>query len=498
MERPKLLLVLFPEILILLLTGCRSEPAKQGETRPIAKVAAKPPNIIFILADDFGWADLHCYGSSYHRTPNLDQLAREGLRFTDAYAACPVCSPTRASILTGRYPARLHLTDWLPGRPDRPDQKLLRAPLVQQLPLEEITLAEALKPAGYASASIGKWHLGGQGFWPEDQGFDVNVAGYTAGSPRSYFSPYNNPKLPDGPDGEYFTDRLTDEAIKFIESAKDKPFFLYLPHYAVHIPLGAKQEKVEKYKALADPTNPQHNAIYAAMVESLDEGVGRIMKRLDELDLADNTIVVFTGDNGGLSVKEGANTPATSNAPLKAGKGYLYEGGIREPLIIRWPATIQAGRVTAEPVITTDFFPTLLEAAGANFPTNRPLDGVTLLSLLRGAGPVARRDLFWHYPHYSNQGGHPGGAVRHAEWKLIEFYEDNHVELYNVRDDLGEMNDRAKDMPQVAEQLREKLHAWRDSVGAQMTRPNPDYDPNWKPAPATRRAATRNVRRAAE
>ena len=477
--------------LCLILAGC-NEGARPK--LPAAKVT-RPPNVVFILADDYGWADLHCYGSTFYQTPNLDNMARQGLRFTDAYAACPVCSPTRASILTGRYPARLHLTDWLPGRPDRPDQKLLRPKFEQQLPLDEITLAEALKPAGYVSASIGKWHLGGPGFWPEEQGFDVNVGGWTAGSPRSYFSPYMNPKLPDGPEGEYLTDRLTDEAINFIEQNKDRRFFLYLPHYAVHIPLGAKEAMIEKYRKLADPANPQHNPIYAAMIQSLDEGVGRILKKLDELKLSGETLVIFTSDNGGLSVKEGANTPATSNAPLRAGKGYLYEGGIREPLIVRWPGVVQPGRLSHERVISTDYFPTILQACGVNVDSGRVLDGVSLLPLLQGTGPIPPRDLFWHYPHYANQGGHPGGVVRSGDWKLIEFYEDNHLELYNVKDDIGEMTNRAAAKPDLANELRQKLHAWRESVGAQMTTPNPNYDPNWKPPPTTRRAATQPGRK---
>src|SRR5256886_5314751 len=311
--------------------------------------AAAPasPNIVFILIDDLGWADVGCYGSKFYRTPNIDKLAREGMRFTDAYAAAPICSPTRASILTGKYPARLHLTDWLPGRKDMPSQKLLRPVIQQELPLEEMTLPEFLKPRGYFSGIIGKWHLGGDAFGPEQQGFDYSIGGSQAGTPPTFFFPYRTDRTPkyqikgleQGQPGEYLSDRLAAEAEKFIQAHKAQQFLLYFPHFAVHISLSAKAELVEKYKGAAPTT--QSNAIYAAVIESMDESVGRIMRKLEEAKLANNTIVVFTSDNGGLSVKEGPNTPATSNFPLRAGKGYLYEGGIRVPLIIRWPGVVK-------------------------------------------------------------------------------------------------------------------------------------------------------------
>ncbi|MGH7223308.1 MAG: sulfatase, partial [Gemmataceae bacterium] len=448
-------------------------PANGGEK------AAVRPNVIVILADDLGWADLGCYGSKYHKTPNLNRLAAHGMRFTDGYAACPVCSPTRASILTGKYPARLNLTDWLPGRPDRPDQKLLRPVINQQLPAGETTLAAELRKAGYATGHVGKWHLGGKGSLPQQRGFDVNIGGDAAGSPRSYFAPYKNkrgvfiPGLEHAPDGEYLTDRLTAESVKFIESNRDKPFFLYLAHYTVHIPLRAKAELIKKYKR--GRPGEQGNPIYAAMIESLDDGVGRIVKKLDELKLSDRTLIVFTSDNGGLCVKEGPNTPATNNAPLREGKGYLYEGGIREPMIVKWPNVARPGSTSNAPVSSIDLFPTILDACGVK--NDARVDGVSLVPLLKG-GELKRDAIFWHYPHYSNQGGKPGAAVRAGDYKLIEFYENGRQELYDVRKDRGESRNLIADKPMIAKQLSAKLTAWRKEVGAKMMKPNPDYVPN--------------------
>ncbi len=441
--------------------------------------AAGKPNVILILADDLGWADLGCYGSKYHKTPHLDALAASGVRFTDYYAACPVCSPTRASLLTGRYPQRYNLTDWLPGRPDRPDQKLLRPKISQQLPLDEITLAEALKPAGYVSGHIGKWHLGGKGFGPEQQGFDSNVAGDQTGSPRSYFAPFKSadgtfmPGLENAPEGEYLTDRLTAEAEKFIEANRDHPFFLYLAHYAPHIPLKAKPELVAKYKP--GKHGEQGNPNYAAMLESLDDGVGRVLKKLDDLNLADRTLVLFMSDNGGLATLEGAKTAATFNGPLREGKGYLYEGGIRVPLIVRWPGVAKPGTTCSVPACSIDFFPTALEACGAT--TDAKVDGLSLVPLLKG-GTLKREALYWHYPHYANQGGRPGGAVRAGDYKFIEYYDDGRRELYDITHDVSETRNLAADKPDLAKELAAKLGAWRKDVGARMPTPNPDYVPN--------------------
>ena len=448
----------------------------------VALGADARPNFVLIVADDLGWADLGCYGSRFHRTLHLDRLAEEGMRFTQAYAACPVCSPTRAALMTGKYPARLNLTDWLPGRPDMPSQKLLRPAFRQELPLEETTLAENLRPAGYATASIGKWHLGGPGFDPQKQGFDVNIAGDEAGSPRSYFAPYQRngrfiPGLEQAPEGEYLTDRLTVEAEKFIEQNRERPFFLYLAHYAVHIPMQARAELTAKYEALPKPALPQNNPVYAAMLESVDESVGRLLEKLEELKLADRTVVVFTSDNGGLATFEGPHTPATSNAPLREGKGYLYEGGIRVPLIIKWPGITRPLTVCDVPVCSIDLVPTIREILKPA-PAPDPVDGVSLMPLLRQSGTLPERSLFWHYPHYSNQGIQPGGAVRDGDDKLIEFYESGRFELFDLKNDPGESTNLSDRFPDKAARLAGRLREWRKSVGAREMSPNPEYVPN--------------------
>ncbi len=481
----------------------------------LSAAAAPKPNFIFILIDDLGWHDLGCYGSKFYRTPNVDRMAAEGMRFTDAYAACPVCSPTRASILTGKYPARLHLTDWLPGRGDLPAQRLARPIINQQLPLTEITLAKKLKAAGYTTAHIGKWHLGGEGFGPQQHGFDINIAGDASGSPLSYFAPFKGkskdgkerfmPGLEQAKDGEYLTDRLTTEAEKIIETNKDKPFFLYFAHYAVHIPLKAKADYIAKYPQAANKAGQQTNAIYAAMIESVDDSVGRILKKLDQLKLAENTVVFFTSDNGGLATREGPSTPSTINAPLREGKGWLYEGGIRVPLIARGPG-IKAGSVSTNAMSSVDYFPTILELAGlplvesresrvegkSSTPTAldpRPstlvqLDGVSLVPVLKG-GTNAPRPLFWHYPHYSNQGGKPGGVIRDGDFKLIEFYETGRVELFDLKS--GENRNLAEDPAHAArvKTMVSKLDTWRIQTGAQMMQPNPNYHPSAQTADGT-------------
>ena len=443
-------------------------------------------NVVFVLCDDLGYMDIGANNpKTFYETPNIDRLAAQGMRFTDGYAACSVCSPTRASIMTGKYPARLHLTDFIGGTRQG---KLKPAPYIDHLPLEEVTIAEALKEAGYATGFFGKWHLGGAGYYPEQQGFDVNMGGCAYGLPPSYFSPYKNPTLTDGPDGEYLTDRLTDEAIKFIEINKDNPFFVYLSHYAVHNPQQAKAELIEKYKAKAarlphsagpeflpegksQARQVQDQPVYAAMIQSVDEGIGRITKRLHELGLDKNTVVIFTSDNGGLSTSEGS---PTSNVPLRAGKGWLYEGGIREPMIVRAPGVTKKGSVCKTPVMSTDYYPTLLELAGLPLRPKQHVDGVNLVPALKGKN-LPQRPLFWHYPHYSNQGGGPGGAVRLGDFKLIEWFEDGRVELYNVKNDIAESNDLSATMPEKASELVKMLRDWRKSVDAAMPTPNPDY-----------------------
>jgi arylsulfatase A len=446
---------------------------------PLAAFAATPqkPNIVFILTDDLGWTDLGCQGSTFYETPNIDRLATQGMRFTDNYAACCVCSPSRAGILTGQYPARLHLTDWLVGGPP-PNMKFNIPDWTTHLSLEAPNLAKSLKVAGYVTASIGKWHLGTKPYWPEKQGFDVTVAGCEKGQPPSYFAPYKIPTLPEGPKGEFLSDRLTDEAINFIEQNKDKPFFLYLPHYAVHRPTMAKPGVIAKYKdkAKADPKNPHHNPVYAGLIESVDDSVGRLLAKLDELKLADNTIVIFTSDNGGL-------TNDTSNAPLRKGKGWSYEGGVRVPLIVKWPGVTNPGSVCNAPVIGVDFYPTLLALAGVTPPPG-PVDGESIEPLLRGAGTMKREAIFWHFPHYRGGGTTPYSAIREGDWKLIEFLEDMSVELYNLKEDIGETKDLAATMPDKVNALRKKLHDWRNQVGAQMITPNPKYDPNYKEDPS--------------
>jgi arylsulfatase A len=425
--------------------------------------AAQPPNIVFILLDDFGWRDLHCYGSDFYQSPNIDKLAERGMKFTQAYAACPVCSPTRASILTGKYPARVKVTDWLPGRADRPDQMLKRPKFFQQLPLEEVTVAEMLKTRGYTCGAFGKWHLGGRGFMPEQQGFDYYFAGNQRGG---------DPDSKDAGKGEY---GLTSAAVDFVEKNKSKPFFVYLAYYSVHIPLAARHELVDKYKALP-PGEHQTNSLYAAMIESMDTCVGRMIDKLHALKLDKNTVVVFFSDNGGLAVHEGQHTPATSNFPLREGKGYLHEGGIREPLIVVWPGVVKPGSVCETPVCSVDFFPTFKQIANVPGESDPNVDGTSILPLLNQTGAVRRDALYWHYPHYSNQGGKPGGAIRAGDLKLIENYEDGSFELYNLNDDLSETNNLAEKMPAKALELEGKLDQWRRSVQAQMMEPNPDYD----------------------
>ena len=444
--------------------------------------AAPPkPNVVVILADDFGWTDLACFGSDLHETPALDQLAREGMKFTQNYSACTVCSPTRAALMTGQYPARLHITDWIPGSmPDNP--KMIVPDWTKYLPTDETTLAEVFKAAGYATASIGKWHLAKVGTseaYPEVHGFDLNIAGTDKPQPPTYYAPWNIPTLkPEGKDGEHVTDRLADEAVKWLESVKDRPFFLYLPHFAVHTPIQGRKDLTEKYEkkiaARGADALRHKNAAYAALTEGMDTAIGRVRAKLAELNLSDRTIVIFTSDNGG-------RVPTTSNVPLRLGKASAYEGGVRVPLIVHWPGVTKPGSVSDAPVITMDLFPTIVEMAGLPATASRTaVDGVSIASLLRGGTRPTRDTLFWHYPHHQHYqlgGAMPYGAIRSGDFKLVEFFNDMHVELYNIRDDIGETRDLASSQPKKLEELRARLHAWRKEVGAQMPTPNPKHDP---------------------
>lgn len=452
--------------------------------------ATPPPNVIVVLVDDLGWMDLGCQGSDFYRTPNIDRLAATGMRFTDGYASCAVCSPTRAALMTGRSPARLGITDWIraefqlsarqwPNIRDRfgyhrtgsADRELLTPVNEMQLPHSEITLAELLKPIGYASAFIGKWHLGGRGHLPVGQGFDENYGGWDYGQPPSYFDPFVElPRLPMGiptlaprQPGEYLTDREADEAVGFIERNKDRPFLLYLSHYAVHTPIQAKKDLIARYEALRDGQG-QDDAVYAAMVHSVDDAMGRLLETLDRTGLADRTLIVFTGDNGGLD-RQGR---PTENAPLRSGKGYAYEGGLRTPWIVRWPGVTEAGAVSREPIASIDLLPTIAAAVGTRPPADRAIDGVDLGPALRGGG-LPDRALVWHFPHYRHGPGHdPYSAIRQGDWKLIRFYDPAKTELYNLADDLGETNDLAGSMQAKAKQLEALMDDRLRDVGARL------------------------------
>jgi arylsulfatase A len=501
----------------------------------LAAEAARP-NVIFFLVDDLGWSDIGCFGSQFYDTPNIDKLATEGVRFTDAYAACHVCSPTRASILTGKYPATLNLTDWLRGRRNFPFQRLLNVVINQHLPYEETTIAEALKERGYSTAIFGKWHLGKTPSTPLAHGFDIHVPNVPSNW-RTFHGPFGMKNLA-SKKGDYLTDRLTDQAIEWIEKKKDKPFFLYMSHFAVHDPIQGRKDLVEKYsKKLKEsqktkgpdfilegnpdnPKNPsrdelgrliktpefaqhkvfpqgtikikqkQDNVEFAGMVESVDQSLGRIVKKVKELGIEENTIIIFFSDNGGMSAMNVGNPNrvipeekvdvaySTSNLPLRGAKGWLYEGGIRVPLIIKWPTKGKVGTVCSTPVSSIDFFPTIMEMIGSGDQVGRDKEGVSITSLVKGSDKLDRQAIYWHFPHYSNHGMHsPGGAIRAGDYKLLEYFENNTVQLFNLKEDIGEQQDLARAQPAKAAELRRMLHAWRQKVGARMQIPNPDYEP---------------------
>ena len=444
-------------------------------------------NFVFILVDDLGWGDLGCYGADLHETPNIDRLARQSVRFTDAYAAAPVCTPTRASIMTGKAPARLNMTIWHEASANPPQHRKVIPPVVEgNLPQEEVTVAEVLHDAGYRTMHVGKWHLGDAAHYPENQGFDVNIGGSFWGCPATFFYPYRGrfgrgelryvPGLHGGRTGEYLTDRLTDEAIKLMERSKDRPFLLHLAFYTVHTPIEGKAKLVEHYRRRRREGLNHQNATYAAMVHSLDENVGRVLKKIDELGLTDNTVVLLTSDNGGFINKYKGET-VTNNAPLRSGKGALYEGGIRVPLLVRRPGAKPGA--CRHPVSSIDFYPTMLELAGltGDAKHNADVDGISLVPLLNNPDGTLRRDaLYFHYPHYYATTT-PVGAVRQGDWKLLEFFEDGHVEVYDLARDRGESSDLAAEKPEKAAELKKLLHAWRSKVDAPMPKPNPNYKP---------------------
>jgi arylsulfatase A-like enzyme len=443
-----------------------------------------PPNIVLIYADDLGWRDLGVMGSDYYQTPHIDALADAGMRFTNAYANAPNCAPSRASLISGQYTPRHGIyTVASAARGIAEQRRLIPVENETTLDLDVTTIAEALRATGYTTAHFGKWHLGGEGTLPTDQGFDVNVGGDEFGSPATHFFPYGNdrrtvPGLDGGTAGEYLTDRLTDEAIAFVSDNATRPFFLYLAHYAVHTPIQAKDVDVDRFRSV-DGVGGQANPTYAAMIAALDEGVGKILDTLDQLDIADRTVVIFMSDNGGFG-------PVTSMAPLRGSKGMLYEGGIRVPMVVRWPGVTAPGVVSDVPVIGTDLFPTFLDIAGADPPSGQPLDGVSLLSLLRGGVTPDERPLFWHFPAYLARDRSvagpwrttPASAVRVGDFKLVHFFEGDVWELYNLSDDLGEDANLIDREPERAATLRSVLETWWEATGAWLpTETNPSYDP---------------------
>ncbi len=466
---------------------------------PVGRTRAQDQNaagIVFFLVDDLGWTDTGIYGSSFYETPHIDSLAAGGMRFTNASAASPVCSPTRASLLTGRHPVRVDITDWIPGRP----VSRISNPRFQHvedrsaLALSERTLAEVLKTHGYQTCFIGKWHLGGDGHLPTDQGFDINIGGFHAGSPPGgYYSPWNNPYLKAQDDHEYLPQRLADEAVSFLKTRDpDRPFLLYLSWYSVHTPVQPDVRTVDHFRSKAAALGPapdpaaertaatrsrQDNPEYASMISAVDRGVGDVLQTLEELNIADRTVVCFFSDNGGLSTLSAGRTGPTSNRPLRAGKGWLYEGGIRVPLLIRAPGITQPGSVSDAVVSSIDLFPTLLDLVRVPLPKNIVTDGVSLRPVLEGSGRLPDRSLYWHYPHYHGSGWTPGAAIRTGRWKLIEFWEEDRTELYDLAADPGEQHDLSEQDPVRLRAMKARLHAWQQAMKARMPRPNPEWIP---------------------
>ena len=503
---PRRTMNLVPALLLAFtLVGC----GKLYVSEPVAIEPAEPMNVVFFLVDDYGWKDVGYNGSTFYETPNIDKLAATGMAFTDGYAACPVCSPTRAAIMSGKYPGRIKTTDFFGGPQgegilrgikegkSKWKRPLIPATYVPQLPLEEVTIAEALKEEGYATFFAGKWHLGNEGFWPTDQGFDINKGGHRGGGPYGggkYFAPFGGmPNLEQYNNKEHLPAVLGNETASFIKENKDKPFLAYLSFYSVHTPLIGRPDLVEYYKKKREritgekdvfgkepPRNvreSQDHAVYAAMVHAMDEAVGVVLDTLEKEGLADNTLVIFTADNGGLSTSEGS---PTSNLPLRAGKGWLYEGGIREPTIVRWPGLTKPGSTSSVPITSTDYYPTILAAAKADARPEQHLDGLSLVPALAGGEStrneiLEREALYWHYPHYGNQGGTPGSAVRMGDWKLIKFYTPGKgLELYNLKDDLGEQNNLAETNPEIAKKLLAMLETHLEETESRLPTLNPN------------------------
>lgn len=442
-----------------------------------ASAADSPqPNIVLLLADDLGWTGLGCFGSDFYETPNLDALARSGVKFTSAYAACTVCSPTRASVMTGKYPARLHLTDFIAGQ-NRPYAKLRIPDWTKRLDSSQTTVAEMLQSAGYRTAHVGKWHLQGhggdsEGTLPTDQGFDVTY-NKPAGTKGYFLKPGTRSEL----NTNYLTDALTDKACQFIEDSKADSFFLYFAYHVPHTPIQGRKDLVDHFQSKLDPDAVHNNPAYAAMVASLDQSAGRILAKLDQLGLTENTIVVFTSDNGGLTQRYGKHDRFTENLPLRRGKGSAYEGGVRVPTIVRWPGVTKPGQVCDEPIMTIDYFPTFLEIAGVKQQRDATVDGRSIVPLLTDVNTNLGRNLYWHYPHYHAGGDGPYSAIRSGNYRLIEFHEDDSIRLFDLGKDVGEKKDLSLEMPEKSAELRADLHRWRKSVDAQMPTENPDYNP---------------------
>lgn len=480
-------------ILILLLfifSSCLSCKRGKDNSKSSNQELTKKKNVVFILVDDLGWKDLSCYGSDFYESPNIDRLAAIGSVFTSAYTPNPVCSPTRAAILTGRYPSRIGITDWIPG--NNPKNKPLLGPDdLYELPLEEETFAESLKDEGYKTFFAGKWHLGDLNFFPEDQGFDINKGGHHKGSPPGgYYSPYKNPKLKDGAVGEYLTDRLTNESINFLEKNKDDPFLLYLSYYTVHTPIQACKRYLEKFKAkqkkLQDSIPQleiegsgktvlnQYNPEYASMIYAMDENVGRLLDKLEALNLMEETLIIFTSDNGGLSTLTNNRIAPTSVRPLRAGKGWAYEGGIRVPLIIKKPGSSEHRSIDT-PVISMDFFPTILDVLELPLKPTLHIDGLSLKPLMDNRTKELHEVLLWDYPHYHGSGWTPGQALRKGDWKLIYFYEKDEYELYNLKSDISETNNLAQQNPAKLEELKTELRALNKDLKTKKPQINPSY-----------------------